>query len=700
MRWVDAWLAWLRDRIPYLYLTRFSGLLALTLLLYGPLAWFVLPSLFQSTLVLEPFGILRVAFAATLSAFAVMTTRRVIVLYGPDRFASPSPHRVSPRISLGHVFRYSTLAYVLVGVILVNSRAEAPVWRSAFAAAGGVAAGWLALVVVHILQSAFVSPERVLPDALLPGGGRFIPRLRASDPFGGALRLPGLRFGPRWRALLGPGYFERDGALLPNHALSAALLGLYAIWYLWYYVTAQPGTSKGNALPTVVSVLVLITLWTWLLAGIAFFLDRHRVPTLVLVGIWSYGMSWIGHSDHYFLHQPLTPTTLPSPIDVVRARPTGPIVVYAADGGGIQAAAWNAQVLTGIQDRWSGFSRALRLVSSVSGGSVGAMYFLADLRPEAGPGDLARIRTFATRSSLNEAAWGLAYPDFWRALLPIPPSLRFVKDRGWALETAWSRDWPAADQTLAGWGRDANDGWRPAVAFNTTAVEEGHRFLLGSFSVPMEWGAHSFFETYPGRDVRIATAARLSAAFPYVSPVSRAWPDIAGRKALHFADAGYYDNSGMLTALQWINQVVMDDPGLLQQRPVVLIQGASAPDFSVREARDRTEWFQVIAPIVTLLNVRQAGQLERAKREYQLLHEFWLSRGVDVQLFKFQFASDAGTPVPLSWRLSAPEIAAISDEWGSACNAARLDRLLIAVGAQTAPSNLKAAADSACRGNY
>ncbi|HYT75397.1 MAG TPA: hypothetical protein VEL79_11655 [Vicinamibacterales bacterium] len=694
---LPAWMMWLRDRLPSLYLTRFSFILAILLLAYGPFAQWVLPSLFQSTLVLEPSGILRVAFTSTLSAFVVMTTRRVIVLYGPDRFLRSPRHRVAARLSLAHVFGYSILALPVMAFVLVDSRAEAPMCRSMLAAAGGIALGWLALVVVHVAQSAFVSPGRVLPDALLPGGGRFTQWLRRSDPLGESLRGRGPRFGPRWRAFLGPGYLESDGALLPNHALSIALLALYVVWYLWYYVTAKPGTPKGSVIPTIVCVLVLSTLWTWLLAGVAFFLDRHRVPTLALVAIWSYGVSWVGHSDHYFLHQPLTPVTLPSPVDVVKTRGAGPIVVYAADGGGIQAAAWNAQVLTGIQERWPAFTQSLRLVSSVSGGSVGAMYFLGEVTRAGGPADPGHIRALATRSSLNEAAWGLAYPDFWRALLPIPPSLRFVKDRGWALETAWARDWSGAGQTLAEWGRDANEGWRPAVAFNSTAVEQGHRFLMASFSFPPEWDAHSFFETYPGRDIRIATAARLSAAFPYVSPVARAWPDTDKRTALHFADAGYYDNSGMLTALQWINQVVMEKPEILQRRPVVLIQGVSAADFRGRDPYDRTEWFQLTAPIETMLNVRQAGQLERVTREYELVREFWLSHGIDVQLFKFQFERRS---VPLSWRLSAPEIAAIGAEWGSSCNPARLDRLLVVVGAEASPSIPKAAADSPCRGNY
>ena len=53
------------------------------------------------------------------------------------------------------------------------------------------------------------------------------------------------------------------------------------------------------------------------------------------------------------------------------------LIVVAASGGGIQAAAWTAQVLSGLDTENDGnFGPKVRLISAVSGGSVGAMYFV------------------------------------------------------------------------------------------------------------------------------------------------------------------------------------------------------------------------------------------------------------------------------------------------------------------------------------
>ena len=61
--------------------------------------------------------------------------------------------------------------------------------------------------------------------------------------------------------------------------------------------------------------------------------------------------------------------------------PPGPdgkatMVVIAASGGGIQASAWTAKVLANMDQQCPAFSESIGLVSGVSGGSVGSMYYV------------------------------------------------------------------------------------------------------------------------------------------------------------------------------------------------------------------------------------------------------------------------------------------------------------------------------------
>ena len=59
----------------------------------------------------------------------------------------------------------------------------------------------------------------------------------------------------------------------------------------------------------------------------------------------------------------------------------------------------------------------------------------------------------------------------------------------------------------------------------------------------------------PGVDLKLVTAARLSATFPCTCPHSRpdVAPDFTGR-VFRAVDGGYYDNSGIVSALDVVNE--------------------------------------------------------------------------------------------------------------------------------------------------
>jgi len=172
-------------------------------------------------------------------------------------------------------------------------------------------------------------------------------------------------------------------------------------------------------------VLVLLTLISLALAGIAFYVDRIHLPvglafaTLILLlhGGTSLlyrmpGLYWNprfgGFSDHYFevLNHGSKPE-LATPADILanrtcvaqNSRVPCPIIIVSATGGGIHAAAWTTLMLTSLEDsfrnegrlaknRYS-FHNNVALFSTVSGGSVGLLPFLNEdtaAAPFASPG--------------------------------------------------------------------------------------------------------------------------------------------------------------------------------------------------------------------------------------------------------------------------------------------------------------------------
>lgn len=293
-----------------------------------------------------------------------------------------------------------------------------------------------------------------------------------------------------------------------------------------------------------------------------------------------------------------------------------PVIIITATGGGIHAAAWTATVLQALDQAFQQNHIRLQdhilLMSSVSGGSVATAGFLREYfanRPfDANSYD--RINAVAGCSSLQAVAWGLAYPDTLRLLFPwvfnaFSSLDRF--DRGWALQQALDRNMHDSfcvqdDAARAGGPslgtltlnrlatldpssqlcrQHANAcAHFPAFTLNTTVVETGDRFLLSNYSVfagkqgtDEVLPAASFLGVYgrenilpesnpqriPGRgafaDISLATAARLSASFTYVSPAARLpFEDAEGtfQNAYHFVDGGYYDNDGTNSVIEFL----------------------------------------------------------------------------------------------------------------------------------------------------
>jgi hypothetical protein len=277
----------------------------------------------------------------------------------------------------------------------------------------------------------------------------------------------------------------------------------------------------------------------------------------------------------------------------------------------MHAATWTARVLAEIEKNLSespdrgqsvrNLHENLLFASTVSGGSMGMAAFLREYsqkQPDpAFDGKLDRIGATEYQermeaetacSALEGVAWGLEYSDALHLLVPFLPVARKF-DRSQSLERAIARNYrrpDCADVIIDGHvsleagqehvvddnttftlaqmqPKQANYPRFPAFAFNTTAVETGGRFLLANYqnSGSCESGvvpAESFLSFYPGFDLSLSTAARLSATYPYVSSASRIDPRAHKGPAIHFVDGGYYDNDGTATLIEFLASAFLE----------------------------------------------------------------------------------------------------------------------------------------------
>ena len=483
---------------------------------------------------------------------------------------------------------------------------------------------------------------------------------------------------PRW---ISSGYFRLDKSIFviePGHIRAAVCLLATSLLYFWL---------RTKRLAPLCYFLLLMTVLVWGLSGLSFFLDAFRVPLFVPILLWLSLVAFHRKADHFYRickevsaksDEYVTPSD-PASILARATQSDDRVILVAAAGGGIQAAAWTARVLTGLEEmcaerRPGIFARSLKLLSGVSGGSVGIMYFVTAYQLEGflfkKPSENGRrtsilqaVADVAKRSGLSEAIRGVAYTDFIRTVAPFCLA-DVYRDRGEGLESAWVRNANELSAsysntlrraTLRGWQKDVARGALPAVIFNSTIVETGERLAFSTApcgTCRSKDGLatcatfQDFSSLYEGADIAITTAVRLSSTFPFISPAARPLPadslpdgkpvaDGPGEASavdrftmnLHLADGGYYDNSGVAALVQWLHNGLRDladrDPVRLPKEILVIrINAFPAPE-QVYVREHRGAFFQFWAPLLAANTFREAAHACSADRELELLSERW-----------------------------------------------------------------------------
>jgi hypothetical protein len=616
-------------------------------------------------------------FTGLMAAATITIVARLILLDGCRRFEI-DPLPPSPGIQLLVRLLPLSAAILLVGGVWVQSWgvliSPGNRWGAAAAALGtGVSiAGFIALM---------TTGHNRLWDAVFVRKGTFLTTNNVLVPvaefmFAGFQRI----------VRLTPAGFvdEATGRILARHAFALLQFLMSALVYVGLFVLKTYWVSAGApVIPTLCLILVLILLACWSLAGLTFLFDRYRVPLLTLLFAYGTVMSVFPWSDHFFqtVRHEATAVASPTASVLLSQRAGKPVVVVASAGGGIQAAAWTAHVIQGLQQDaircGDDFDGAITAMSAVSGGSVGAMYVVDAYRGGHLPAHLLEQAVKAAEaSSLDQVAWGLTYPDLVWTLAPFLKPLHrpwLVKDRGSALEDAWKRTSSLGDATLDRWRRDlvaTPQRERPAVLFNATVAETGQRMLLSTTTLETaqdDPGRREFALDFPDLDLPVTTAARLSATFPYVSPSSRVDRYAGFDDQYHYVDGGYYDNYGTATLVEWLDRGLRSLSEAARPSRVLVLEIRSFPNSTAAQPDGgRGLTTDALQPLVTLYAVRGAGQEANSNLNVQLLADDYNEASVFSATITFpeHLADDRDdqTP-PLSWHLTPSDRGRLAAAW-------------------------------------
>lgn len=690
---VTVWAVWRyrgrkngRYTWQYLFFLRVPLLVALFLVVFPLLVCINGSAIFENWFELDFIGLTILTSLSVLLAWIVMHMGFLLYEYIPGRTCLPWRRLDKPKLekrnckNAGDINPFFTCAKKRLCRLLLFSLLAAP------------------LVFVSIIKSRPVLVDGFGAVVLGVVIAALVPLLARSIYFNKRLRNLKLwnPFVARVEAFLGEASVEARQA---GYTWDKGLIFLLAIGVLYFigFLFLGPGSPGQDYVPAIAYVLVLMMLLVILLSVMTLWLDRFRIP--LLTALIAFGI--FGHSnpgkDHFYPVQPAKDTQAAAVESAAdnpagsewlsaferRNRPNGGealrhVTIVAANGGGITAARWSTEVLANIakeleQAPEAHFLQSIVAVSGVSGGSVGMVNFAKAFEQNDIPteDDLRLVVDESGRSSLGAVGWGLVYYDLWRTFLP--QAILGVKDRGWALETRWSAIGEVGDDTLVSWREPTLKGRMPALFLGVTVVESGTRIMASPLKEPNKMAsggscrdAKSFDELHPDYTLRAVTAARLSATFPYVTPIARADIEHPARPC-HVADGGYYDNYGVLAALDYLGTI---QPGLDRgKHKVALIQIRASNPAEEKESEAVPGFFSIFTgPIQTLLHVRAPSQTERNDRFVK--YEMKESK-VPVATFVFTL----NEPSPLSWHLSDSNKALISSGLNSKENMKELERL-------------------------
>ena len=598
-------------------------------------------------------------YFVTLSAFSVAASAvcmiQLVVKSGPERFQIPAPHLPD------FISRYFTFGANVTGGPFVVLIVELVLFSTYFAAFALVTS-WtqdktrsLASMIAGVLA------------ALATGCAGIWLVARFAIPWIENMATATVKSTfVRW---LGPGFENHHWA---GH-LTAMLASLLAIaLYAGLGLYGRRALGKTSTVAALIGPLMLVLVLGWVGSAMEFFLSRWHIPLLLVVAVLGWINSRFPWTDHTYDLLPRNQIAAARPYAVLTAGNKNCAILVASAGGGIQAAAWTAKVLEELHlsDFGKDFDRALCLISSISGGSMGSACYIDWLRRGA-----IGIRPFdaASASSLDEVSWGLAWPDLLRVLLPWPIRI----DRAIAMERAWKGniDSESIDAPLSDWNASAAQGSLPAVVMNSTMVEVGGPLLLGTTDVNGDKGRKSscwsdgdslHVDQNRKLDVPVVRAARLSATFPFVTPAAR---PLNANHVPHMMDGGFYDNYGMATLTEWLDQALTEQqknsaPGSEPVKRVLILQINGFPPANFDPPKPPPGsggWIsQLLDPVQILANVRTAGQVSHRDVELKLLTDKWQALGIHIENVDFELQRENA---PLSWHLMPTQIADIAGAW-------------------------------------
>ena len=254
------------------------------------------------------------------------------------------------------------------------------------------------------------------------------------------------------------------------------------------------------------------------------------------------------------------------------ARPI--LYLVNTSGGGSRSATFTMSILQRLDSLCDGqLMRKTFLVTGASGGMLGAAYF-RELSRRRDKGDSSiHLQDPRYVNDISRDLLNTLFSSFVARDLASPAQKftigghEYVKDRGYAFEQKLNENTRGLlDQQLKDLAQDEAAARMPILLFNPVITRDSRALVIStqpvSFLMRPRYDSTRISEIDPDAidfgalfarqgpmDLRLLTALRMNATFPYVLP--NVW--LPTRPVIDVMDAGFRDNFGEMNAIRFLN---------------------------------------------------------------------------------------------------------------------------------------------------
>lgn len=373
-------------------------------------------------------------------------------------------------------------------------------------------------------------------------------------------------------------------------------------------------------LPAAASITIFFAILVSVLGAVSYFLQSWSVPFAVLFllllnllyrsGIIdpsnkAYGLNY-SKSIPRAVYSPANLKQLTAPAQVAQDKAAmiqvlgnwkqrqgmekPPLYIISVSGGGTRSATFTMGVLQKLDSLSN--KRMMRqcfLITGASGGMLGAAYFRA-LSAQRDAGKPVNLQDSVYIDDISKDLLNPTFSSFVARDLAAPAqkfkvgNYTYVKDRAYSFEQQFNKNTHyLLDREMGQFAAAEKAATIPTMIFNAVITRDGRKMLISTQPVsflmrppgdsslqdgsdPDAIDFAALFAQQDPMNLRLLTALRMNATFPYVLP--NVW--LPSTPTIDVMDAGLRDNYGMETAIRFIH--VFEDWIKANTSEVVLIQ--------------------------------------------------------------------------------------------------------------------------------